>query len=258
GSDRSAVQTLVGELTAGAVPKGDGALVPEDKGQDLGFYFSSDVRSSALVLATLLEVDPGNALVGPLVHGLLASRDGGRWNNTEDNFYSLTSLSTYAQKKKDAVVPVDVKLGGRSLFQGRLAARAMRRITVPLAKARGELSLAADDGQPVFYAAKLRFAPRPDALQPVARGFEVHRELVDPQPGQVVSRLKVGDTVKVRLTVVVPETRYRVALVDPLPAGLEVMQARLAARRGDGDDSYAGDWAWSFVEARDDRVQVFS
>src|SRR5262249_3800530 len=110
----------------------------------------------------------------------------------------------------------------------------------------GELQLRSS-GQRVYYAALLRFAPRPDALKPLARGFEVRRELLDPETRRPVDRVAVGQTVRVRLTAVAPEQRYRVALVDPLPAGLEVIDARLAENA-----------AWNHVEAHDDRVQVFA
>jgi len=254
GGDPQLLRTLLGEITADARAKGDGVLLPEPMGDKLAFYFSSDVRSSALTLMALLEAAPDHAMVEPLVRGLLASRQGGRWSNTQDNFYSLTTLSAYAKRRATEEVPIEVSLGGRRLYQGRVQPRALRRLTVPLDAAHGELKVRAD-GKPVFYACRLRYAPKPEALTPLARGFEVSREMVDPQTGQRVEKLRVGQTVKVRLTVFAPEERYRVALVDPLPAGLEVVDARLGHHR-DRDES--GEPDWSHVEAHDDRVQAFA
>ena len=41
-------------------------------------------------------------------------------------------------------------------------------------------------------------------------------------------RIRGGARVRVRLTLVAPARRYHVALVDPLPAGLEVLNPALA------------------------------
>jgi uncharacterized protein YfaS (alpha-2-macroglobulin family) len=46
GGDPAQVDTLIGEITAGAVPRADGVLLPEPDGGRLAYYFSDDVRSS--------------------------------------------------------------------------------------------------------------------------------------------------------------------------------------------------------------------
>ena len=84
----------------------------------------------------------------------------------------------------------------------------------------------------------LRYAPESLALTPLDRGFTVERryEAVD-APADVVReadggwRIKAGARVRVRLTMVAEARRYHVALVDPLPAGLEPLNPALAVDR---------------------------
>jgi uncharacterized protein YfaS (alpha-2-macroglobulin family) len=255
GGDPQAQKVLLAEITEGSAKKGDGVLLPEPLGDKLAFYLSSDVRSSALVLQTLLESAPQNELVDPLVRGLLASRDRGRWANTEDNFYSLTSLSAYAQKRASADIPLEVSLGGHELVHGRLPARSLRRVTLPLAEARGTLAVRAE-GQPVYYAARLRYTPRRETVTPFQNGFEIRREVLDPKTDQPIGSFKVGEAVRIRLTVTTAAERTRVALVDRLPAGLEVVDARLGHHE---EEQESRRWSsFSYIEAHDDRVQAFS
>ncbi|MBV9210460.1 MAG: hypothetical protein JOZ52_07515, partial [Acidobacteria bacterium] len=79
-------------------------------------------------------------------------------------------------------------------------------------------------------------------------------------------RIKAGAKVRVRLTMVAPTRRYHVALVDPLPAGLEPMNPALAVTgsipRDEKDQSAKrGWWWWQWFEhqnMRDERVEAFT
>ena len=81
-------------------------------------------------------------------------------------------------------------------------------------------------------------------------------------------RIKAGSTVRVKLTVVAPTRRYHVALVDPLPAGLEALNPALAvtgaipAEQKEQEPQF-GWWWWRRVwfehqNLRDDRAEAFT
>jgi uncharacterized protein YfaS (alpha-2-macroglobulin family) len=76
--------------------------------------------------------------------------------------------------------------------------------------------------------------------------------------------VKAGARVRVVLTMVAPARRYHVALVDPLPAGLEALNPELAVT---GDlppgpaESSSQRWWWPWYEhqnLRDERAEAFS
>ena len=58
-----------------------------------------------------------------------------------------------------------------------------------------------------------------------------------------------------RLTVANPTARRWVAMVDPLPAGLEPVNPRLVASGGGGGGT---SWVWNHQELRDDQVRWFA
>jgi len=105
-------------------------------------------------------------------------------------------------------------------------------------------------------------------------GFVVQRsyEAVD-DPGDVsrdaegVWHIKAGARVRVRLTMVADNRRYHVALVDPLPAGLEIVNPDLAVSASTPQDpnssEYRYGWWWwgSWFEhqnLRDERAEAFT
>jgi uncharacterized protein YfaS (alpha-2-macroglobulin family) len=82
-------------------------------------------------------------------------------------------------------------------------------------------------------------------------------------------RIRAGSYVRVRLTVVVPDRRYFVALVDPLPAGLEAVNlafattasSRLGAELGNkvyDFYSWYSLFAFDHQEQRDESVVMFA
>ena len=79
--------------------------------------------------------------------------------------------------------------------------------------------------------------------------------------------IKAGAKVRVRLTMVAPTRRYHVALVDPLPAGLEALNPALAVTGSLPEDQKAQPanfgWWWlrpwfEHQNLRDDRVEAFT
>ncbi len=87
----------------------------------------------------------------------------------------------------------------------------------------------------LYYRLGLRYAPTDLNLDPLDMGFVVQRryEAVD-DPADVSQdnegnwHIKAGARVKVHITMVADNRRYHVALVDPLPAGLEIINPALA------------------------------
>jgi uncharacterized protein YfaS (alpha-2-macroglobulin family) len=81
-------------------------------------------------------------------------------------------------------------------------------------------------------------------------------------------KIKAGARVRVRLTMVAENRRYHVALVDPLPAGLEVMNPALAVTGSIPQDKQAqasagAYWWWlgtwyEHQNLRDERVEAFA
>lgn len=278
GGDKELIAQIEKDVLAAVQPVAGvpGAARAVDPQQErLYWYYSSDVRTSALVLSMLLEIEPGHELVPQLVKGLLAARRGGHWDNTQDNLFSLIALADYARGKARRAQKggaVKVALGGKVLLDaqpggkpGGKAAGAtgatIRRLQVPLAELKegAALSIAAT-GEPMSYVARVRYGRSLERAAAAASGFQLERQLLDDK-GKPKEALRAGDLVRVVLTVRADERRSRIALVDHLPAGLEPINPRLAVREAEGDDASSAngsDDRWDAMEMRDDRVAVFA
>ena len=137
--------------------------------------------------------------------------------------------------------------------------------------------LAKDGSGRLYYRIGLRYAPADLQLDALDRGFVVDRvyEAID-DPADVSRdadgtwRVKAGARVRIRLTMVAESQRTHVALIDPLPAGLESLNPSLAVTQSvlsptdessPGDnwrvDGWWGRW-YEHEQLRDDRTEAFT
>jgi uncharacterized protein YfaS (alpha-2-macroglobulin family) len=122
----------------------------------------------------------------------------------------------------------------------------------------------------LYYRVGMRYAPKDLRLPPTSQGFTVERayEGVD-DPADVrrdadgTWRVRAGARVRVRLRMLAPSRRYHVALVDPLPAGLEPENPALAVTGSvpaAAPDARAPSWGswYQHQNLRDERVEAFT
>jgi uncharacterized protein YfaS (alpha-2-macroglobulin family) len=268
GGAPASIEALVKDVVAHArpVPGGKPGQRIVDAGQEhLWWYYSDDTRTTAIALSSLLVAAPEHPLIPDLAKGLLSMRDGGRWDNTQDNLFSLVALADYARLKApaDRAQSVEVTLAGKTLFSGKLG-KVVRRVRVPLKTLQaGKLTITPTGGR-VAYAARVRFARSLEKAEAETHGFTVERKLFDAEEKHEVSEIKAGDVVKVVLRVHSAEERARIAMVDRLPAGFEPINPRFA-NNGAGQNSddeegryWDGEPRWVAMELHDDRVAVFA
>jgi len=241
----------------------------------------SDREADAVWLDALLQTSPKNDLVVKLVNGLLAHRTAGRWANDNESSFVLLALDRYF-RVYEGVTPDFVArvwlgkgLAGEQRFQGRSTDR--DEIDVPMSWLQGkgsqDLVISQEGEGRLYYRIGLSYAPL-DLNPPAADyGFTVLRSyegVDDPkdvrQDEQGVWHVRAGARVRVKLTMVSPMRRYHVALVDPLPAGLEVLNPDLkgtGALPVDAPDQRQPYWWWSrswyeHENFRDERVEAFA
>jgi alpha-2-macroglobulin len=244
----------------------------------------SDRRADALILEALIRTAPRHDLVPKIVRGLLGHRKAGRWSNTQENAFVLLALERYFRTYEKATPSFVARawlgpaFAGEHVFRGRTTER--HHIDVPMTwlqdgKGTRDLVLAKDGKGRLYYRVGMRYAPRDLKLPPLDAGFTVERsyEAVD-DPADVRLRddgtwaIKAGARVRVRVRMVAPTRRYHVALVDPVPAGLEPLNPVLATTGALPDDPQAqarsrGPWWWfrpwyEHQNMRDERVEAFT
>ena len=259
---------------------------------------ASDRRADAVVLEALIADQPDSDLVPKLVAGLLGHRTAGRWATTQENAFVLLALGRYFDTY-EAVAPdftarlwLGEDFAGEQAFHGQ--STDLHHLVVPMAALSAGMSgshdllLAKDGAGRLYYRLGMRYAPASLVLDPLDRGFEVSRsyEAVD-DPADVrrdddgTWHIRAGARVRISLAMTARARRHHVALVDPLPAGLEPLDPSLATTARDaapdgsdvgvfggpglgGPGRGAGHWWWrsrpwfDHENLRDDRAEAFT
>jgi len=231
----------------------------------------------------LIKDQPSSDLIPKLVRGLLGHRKAGKWGNTQENVFALLALdkyfATYETVTPDFVARTwlgDAYSGGHE-FRGRSSDR--QNVNFPMSalgetRASQDLILSKEGPGRLYYRIGMQYAPASLKLDPSEHGFTVERvyEAVD-KPEDVrrdaegTWHIKAGARVRVRLTMLVASRRYHVALVDPIPAGLEALNPALAVTGSvprDPKVQTSDRWWWferpwfEHQNMRDERVEAFA
>ncbi len=246
---------------------------------------SSDRRTDAILLDALIEDNPQSDLIPKLVNGLLTHRVKGRWGNTQENVFVLLALDRYFNAYESQTPDFVARLwlgstyAGESEFRGYNTEQHETRVPMNyvLAETAGgtqNFIISKDGAGRLYYRLGLSYAPTDLNLDPLDMGFVVKRvyEAVD-DPEDVyqdeggVWHVKAGARVRVRLTMMADNRRYHVALVDPLPAGLEIVNPALAVSGSTPQDptspnsQYGWWWRGTWYEhqnLRDYRAEAFT
>ena len=272
-----------------AVETAGAAVFATDYAEDAFVIAQSERRTDGIALDALITETPDSDLIPKVVNGLIGNQIKGRWRNAYENSFILLALHRYFATYED-VTPdfvARVWLGdlyaAESTFTGRTTDRV--NTLVPMDVVLDELAetgestivLANEGVGRLYYRLGLTYAPDDLQLDPRDEGFVVERiyEAVD-DPADVSRdadgtwRIRAGATVRVRLTMVADAQRTSVALVDPLPAGLEAVNPALEVATttppedGDGEPiplDCCWFWGWNWFEhqnLRDDRVEAFT
>ena len=279
----AAIRTYVGNKVVETAGAANFTTAVNDQSYVL---LSSDRRTDAILLDALIGDSPTSDLIPKLVTGLLSHRDKGRWDNTQENVFVLMALDKYFNTFEAATPDfvAQVWLGdtyaAQDDFHGR--STALNQTLIPMsfvlsATSSGtqNLIINKDGAGRLYYRLGLQYAPTDLHLPALDMGFVVQRtyEAVD-NPADVTRDtngqwiIKAGARVRVRISMVADNRRYHVALVDPLPAGLEIINPDLAVSGSvpqdpNSPDSSYGWWWWRATwydhqNLRDDRAEAFT
>jgi uncharacterized protein YfaS (alpha-2-macroglobulin family) len=245
----------------------------------------SNRRTDAIILDALMALTPESDLIPKVVRGLMAARNReGYWGNTQENTFVLLAMDRYFNTF-EGVEPnfiARIWLGETFLAEFPFAGRSTesQETTVPMAFLTGsnqpqqDLLLAKEGDGRLYYRLGLRYAPldlQQDALDMgfvVQRSYEAVDQAADVQRGENGEWIiAAGARVRVRVTMVAVTRRYHVALVDPLPAGFEIINPALNGTESVPSDpanpSRGGYWWWwgpwyQHQNLRDQRAEAFT
>jgi alpha-2-macroglobulin len=263
------------------LPEGGSAHVEELSDPYLLWFWNSNVRSTAIVMGSLVRQGGDEQIVKRMVRWLMAVRKKGRWGNTQENAWAMESIIDY-YKKYEAQVPDFtgvVTAGTQTLtkqeFHGRTTEAKPKDWTMPQVLQFGTpgtqlpIVFERQGTGTLFYLMRLRYASTERKLNPLDAGFKIERTYRLQGQKTMATSFTAGDLIEVTLNIHNTKERRFVAVTDPIPAGTEPVETAFATtasnvaeiQRGNETTSF---WQWwerggfDHFERHDDRVDVFA
>ncbi len=269
----SAQTTLVGELMNKIKVEPTLAHFEDDEGREGGWIYASNLRTTALILQSLLEVGSDHPLLPDIARWLLQRRKVNAWNSTQQNFFVFYALNEF-YRKQESIEPdfkveifLEKQLLLRETFRDRQAGIVSAEKSLdsfPEGKTL-PLKINLDGKGTLYYETRMTYAPQ-YKLMPRDEGFGLSKELLSLE-GKPLESIKAGSLVVVRLRIVVPRESLFVVVNDPLPAGFEAVNPTFVTESEEQQRSLLQlereqrrRWweGFNHIEMHDDRVLLFA
>jgi alpha-2-macroglobulin len=276
------IKALLSDLYSAAIAGATGVSWQEGR---LDYAcFSSNTRSTAIILYALAKLDPKNALVANVARWLMVARRGDTWETNQQIAWSVQALMQWqvATGSAEAEYAWRVSLNGAALLRGQVQkgqAASSDNTSVPVSQLNqsGANSLVFEQGDgsgQLYYTARLNVYLPAGEARAINRGIVIARkyELADckPAPGkpcEAITGAAIGQNVRVRLTIVASNDLYFVRVTDPLPGGAEAVDTTLKTSQQEPPPARywrvwsEGGWGWwwfNHAELRDDHAALFA
>jgi uncharacterized protein YfaS (alpha-2-macroglobulin family) len=268
----NAQNTLIQELMNKVKVSPTSAHFEDDEGREGRWIYSSNNRTTALILQSLLEVGAENSLIPSVARWLVEQRKVGIWASTQENFYVFNALSEFYKKyeKIDPDFKIAVSLAGKNLleesFKEKIQAEKIEHSLADLEPGKIIPFLIEKKGKGrLYYQTRMTYAPI-QKLSPLDQGFSIVKDITTLE-GKPLDSIKAGMLAVVSLQVVLPQERLFVVLKDPLPAGFEAVNPAFLTeseerQRQLEELSESGRQKWwqgfNHIEMHDDRILLFA
>ncbi len=234
---------------------------------------NTDLRTTAVVLAAFVRLDPEQPILPQVVRWLMSARQAGRWATTQENAWSIIALTDWlmASGELEAEYDWSVTLNegelGRGSFNEDNLKEQVELRTAVADLLRDEANVVrferSNESGQLYYTTQLRYALDALAVDALDRGVVVDRRFeLENEP---VSVAYVGDVISATVTLIVPDDRYHLLVEVPIPAGTEPVDTSLATE----SDLYGAPeltpvdepftrWTPTYTDIRDDKVALFA
>src|ERR1044072_8431040 len=97
------VEDLRRRMANAVLQEAGSAHVEELSDPYLLWFWNSNIRSTAIVLNSLVRAAAPVEQIRPIVRWMMAARNNGRWGNTQENAHAMESLVSYYRKYESTV-----------------------------------------------------------------------------------------------------------------------------------------------------------
>ncbi|MDZ7333609.1 MAG: MG2 domain-containing protein [candidate division KSB1 bacterium] len=220
-----------------------------------GGNFNSNTRSQAIMLDILAEVEPSNPNVPNLVQNLTQSAsEAGRWYTTQENAWAFLALGKILKKQTDVNFTGTVSIDGKFFTKfdtqnHHFADKNWAGKTIKI-EIQGKGTC--------YYGWRAHGIPLGMNIEEFDHDLMVRRHYLNEQGTPAdYSSFRQGELIIGKITLkALTESLENVAIVDMLPAGLEIENPRFQSRRG---VDWIGEQTWQpkYIDIRDDRLILY-
>ncbi len=222
--------------------------------RETGGNFNSRVRSDAIILGVLADIDPTNPAVPKIAARLAEEAKVGYWGTTQENAFALLAMGKMLSRQKNGTYSGELLAGNVKL--GKFTnAKAFRLQDQRLGK--GPITVKITGDGTCYYYIKSSGISDKAKVAEYDRGVSVKRKFYDRYgDGVDLSRVKQGDLLIAEISIYSDGGRLdNLAVVDMLPAGFEIENPRLGR---DASFSWTeGAITPDYMDIRDDRIMLF-
>lgn len=244
------------------------------------YNWTTDTRTSALVLMALAHYDATNEMLPGAVRWLMTARQADAWETTQETAWAVMALTDWMllTQELEADYAYSVDLNGEPLMPDDTrvtpdTVRDSQRLRVEVSKLlqdeANQVVISRGDGPGnLYYTMHLTTFLHVPGIEPASRGISIERQyyLADDPSRQAITSAKVGDEVVVMLTITALRSLNYVVIEDPIPAGAEAVDPHLLTNSVVGqrpslelaDPADWGWWSFSQTELRDEKVVLYA
>jgi alpha-2-macroglobulin len=257
--------------------------------------FDTNTRTTALVLQMLSRTEPNHPYIPKIIRNLLMNKQGGHYASTQETAVTLVSMIEYIKNSGEleasyklsvtanGEVIIDKQFGESNISDQEVISLTLNQLLPD--NQDNEIVFSKNGVGKVYADMVFEYYLPTEEIKPRNEGILVTHEyfrVEDKKMEKPVKEAKLGENLKVRVTLIVPQERYYVMLEDYLPAGLEGIDFSLktsqqSLQEGKGDfggyygEGYGGkgmygyssswdraSWYFTYSEVKDDRVMYFA
>ncbi len=219
------------------------------RGESTGFYYETPTKNTALLLKAMVAHKDEHVMTGNILRWILASRDSrGVWGSTHNTFVVVDAFVDYLtwQHETESHFTLRGILDGLELFTHEFSVENIfetftkfipindiaRSRVLPLSLERTNLGdTKTGEKTNMYYDMALKYYLPVESLPPRDEGLTISRglyALTDTREEAPLKKFAVGDVVRGKLTLTVPESADHIAIEDMIPAGFEIVNFNLA------------------------------
>jgi len=221
---------------------------------ETGGNFSSGVRSNAILLDVLTQIDPENPSAAVLANSLMEAAEAGRWYTTQENAFALMALGKYFGGREKPDFTGAVQVDGQSY---RITTEDFKKILTDLDGNNVSISISGEGS--CYYYWQSSGVPLDYAPEEYTRGIKITRRYLDGDGAEIdLQDVSLGDQLICHIRAETEnDLLENVVINDMLPAGLEIENPRLKT---------TPNLSWlpekssqvTYSDIRDDRMLLFT